>query len=86
MATYYVNKFNQPNTDNWHFAVWEVERDERMKYRKWYIWVKMLYDPQKQFNKGYTLDPNEDVVANDEHELISKIFWSGSLKGIKAKR
>jgi hypothetical protein len=88
MAIYYINKFNEHNTDNWHFAIWEVsEEDAEMHFAgKWYKWIKRLYDPTKQFNKGYVLNPTSDIIAENEHELINKIFWAGNLKGIKAKR
>lgn len=92
MATYYVNKFNDPSTDNWHFAVWRVVLDKSASHKvgpisyKWYIWKKILYDPKHHFKKDYSLDPLPDTIARGEKELIARIFEIGDLKGIKAKR
>jgi len=69
---YYINKFNVPNTEDWHFAVWEVKRNT--KKSSWYTWVKKIYDPEERFNRGYALDPTQATIAESEQKLIKMIF------------
>lgn len=81
---YYINKFNVPNTDDWRFAVWQVERNR--KNTRWYTWIKKIYDPENRFDKWYVLDPTAATIAESEHKLIEMIFLIANLRGIKAKR
>jgi len=80
MAIYYLNTFNVPNTDNRHFAIWEVKfNPEKTRHYlpeafKWYTWIKKIYDPHGHFKKNYELDPSPETIIENEREVIKKIF------------
>jgi hypothetical protein len=79
MAKYYINKFNEPNTDKWDFAIWEIKVDlTRGPWgggsSQWYKFVKKIYDPKDHFREGFQLDPADHLIANDAKSLIWKLF------------